>query len=185
VADKKKYYCDDSFIAHALQETIRFLAPADEILNSFEILHGDHVKGSFNVDMREAYIATAPRQRMGQMIDDMVAQLYASHSPPEVISWGVCSLNYQQQMWVNAQGQEIRLTEKERDILYCLMCAENGVLDRKSLLDDVWGYNDQIETHTLETHIYRLRQKIEIDPAQPQWLLTLDEGYKLLAVELE
>jgi len=74
---------------------------------------------------------------------------------------------------------DIRLTEKECDIL-ALLHSRNGVaVDRQELLDDVWGYAADVETHTLETHIYRLRQKIETDPAKPRYLLTDGSGYRL------
>jgi DNA-binding winged helix-turn-helix (wHTH) protein len=76
-------------------------------------------------------------------------------------------------------GHEIRLTEKERHILEVLEAASGRKMDRRALLEKVWGYADNIETHTLETHIYRLRQKIEADPAVPTILLTDGQGYKL------
>lgn len=76
---------------------------------------------------------------------------------------------------------EIRLTEKERDILLTLYDAQGDAVARHALLDHVWGYASGVETHTLETHIYRLRQKIESDPAQPVLLLTRDDGYILKA----
>lgn len=75
-------------------------------------------------------------------------------------------------------GETVRLTEKERDILVFL--HENGeAVSRDVLLKAVWGYADTVETHTIETHIYRLRQKIEDDPASPKVLITSDEGYIL------
>lgn len=76
-------------------------------------------------------------------------------------------------------GKVVTLTEKERHILLKLYERRGKTVDRRELLDDIWGYAEDIETHTLETHIYRLRQKIEDDPAKPRWLLTDEEGYKL------
>jgi DNA-binding winged helix-turn-helix (wHTH) protein len=77
------------------------------------------------------------------------------------------------------KGTVVRLTEKERDILMKLREKMGRVIDRQALLNEIWGYGKEIETHTLETHIYRLRQKIERDPAKPQWLVTEDAGYRL------
>ena len=77
-------------------------------------------------------------------------------------------------------AQIIKLTEKEQDILLCLAARAGHIIDRSSLLDSVWGYSENIETHTLETHIYRLRQKIEKDPSEPVYLVTEGTGYKLM-----
>jgi len=81
---------------------------------------------------------------------------------------------------VDAKGAKLRLTEKEAAILRFLHRAERHVVSRDVLLKEVWGYNSNVTTHTLETHIYRLRQKIEIDPADARLLVTDAGGYKLL-----
>ena len=81
---------------------------------------------------------------------------------------------------VDAQGGKLRLTEKEAAILRFLHRAEQQPVPRETLLKHVWGYNSGVTTHTLETHIYRLRQKIEANPAKAQLLVTEGGGYKLV-----
>lgn len=78
-----------------------------------------------------------------------------------------------------ASGEKLRLTEKETAILLYLNRAKGGVVSRDELLREVWGYNANVTTHTLETHIYRLRQKIEANPANAQLLVTDAGGYRL------
>ena len=78
------------------------------------------------------------------------------------------------------KGGEVHLTEKECHILLSLYGKKGGTIDRQELLDEVWGYAAGVETHTLETHIYRLRQKIETDPAKPEFLITEGAGYRLV-----
>ncbi|MDA9999534.1 response regulator transcription factor [Amylibacter sp.] len=77
------------------------------------------------------------------------------------------------------KNKSIRLTEKENDILKFLYQNLETIVSREILLHEVWGYNSKVTTHTLETHIYRLRQKIEIDPANACFLITETGGYKL------
>ncbi len=77
--------------------------------------------------------------------------------------------------------KKIRLTEKETNILKFLYRAQENVVARDVLLHEVWGYNAGVTTHTLETHIYRLRQKIEPDPSNVQLLVTEGGGYRLVA----
>jgi DNA-binding response OmpR family regulator len=77
-------------------------------------------------------------------------------------------------------GKKVRLTEKETSILKYLYRAGEKVVTREVLLAEVWGYNAGVTTHTLETHIYRLRQKIEQDPAKAELLVTEAGGYKLV-----
>ena len=77
------------------------------------------------------------------------------------------------------RGKKIRLTEKETSILKYLYRAGGKAVSREELLAEVWGYNAGVTTHTLETHVYRLRQKIEPDPATARILLTEAGGYRL------
>jgi DNA-binding response OmpR family regulator len=78
-----------------------------------------------------------------------------------------------------ARNRRIRLTEKEAAILKFLYRAGTRPVPRQVLLNEVWGYNAAVTTHTLETHIYRLRQKIEPDPANACLLVTEGGGYRL------
>lgn len=79
---------------------------------------------------------------------------------------------------LDLSSKVVALTEKEVAILLHLSQAHAPV-PRDTLLHEVWGYHPDATTHTLETHIYRLRQKIEADPDRPQLLLTTEEGYRL------
>ncbi|MDD7969500.1 response regulator transcription factor [Roseinatronobacter alkalisoli] len=86
-----------------------------------------------------------------------------------------------QKMLIDENERKIRLTEKETNILKFLYRAPEGVVPRDVLLHEVWGYNAGVTTHTLETHIYRLRQKIEPDPSNASLLVTESGGYRLAA----
>jgi DNA-binding response OmpR family regulator len=77
------------------------------------------------------------------------------------------------------KNKRIRLTDKEAAILKFLYRAAGKPVARQVLLNEVWGYNSAVTTHTLETHVYRLRQKIELDPALAKLLLTEGGGYRL------
>ena len=78
-----------------------------------------------------------------------------------------------------ARNRKVRLTDKECAILKFLYRAGGKPVPRQVLLNEVWGYNSAVTTHTLETHIYRLRQKIEPDPTNARLLLTEGGGYRL------
>ena len=80
---------------------------------------------------------------------------------------------------IDEKLKKIRLTEKETSILKYLYRAGEKPVPRDELLAEVWGYNAGVTTHTLETHVYRLRQKIEPDPANAKLLLTETGGYRL------
>ncbi len=83
------------------------------------------------------------------------------------------------------RNKKIRLTDKEAAILKYLYRTGDRVISRDVLLDEVWGYNAGVTTHTLETHVYRLRQKIERDPSNARLLVTEPGGYRLIARSAE
>jgi DNA-binding response OmpR family regulator len=85
-----------------------------------------------------------------------------------------------QKLLTTENGQKIRLTEKEAAIIRYLYRAGQKVVTRDVLLEEVWGYNSGVTTHTLETHVYRLRQKIERDPSSAAILVTENGGYKII-----
>lgn len=78
------------------------------------------------------------------------------------------------------EGIKVRLTDKETSILKYLYRQGPKTISRDILLQEVWGYNNRVTTHTLETHIYRLRQKIERDPSNARLLVTEEGGYRLV-----
>ncbi|MDE3078447.1 MAG: response regulator transcription factor [Paracoccaceae bacterium] len=102
-------------------------------------------------------------------------------SEDAVFQLGPYTFKPAQKMLVDDKDRKIRLTEKETNILKFLYRATEGVVPREVLLHEVWGYNAGVTTHTLETHIYRLRQKIEPDPANARLLVTESGGYRLVA----
>ena len=101
------------------------------------------------------------------------------HSEGAVFRLGAYEFRPAAKMLVDGAGKKIRLTEKETNILKYLYRAGEKPVTREELLAEVWGYNAGVTTHTLETHVYRLRQKIEPDPANARLLLTEAGGYKL------
>jgi DNA-binding response OmpR family regulator len=101
-------------------------------------------------------------------------------SEDAVFSVGPYSFRPGSKMLIGSNAKKVRLTEKETAILRFLYRAGQAPVSRETLLQEVWGYNSGVTTHTLETHIYRLRQKIELDAASPAILVTESGGYKLV-----
>jgi DNA-binding response OmpR family regulator len=101
-------------------------------------------------------------------------------SEDAVFAIGPYSFRPAGKLLLNQKGGKIRLTEKETAILRYLYRAGQKPVSREILLQEVWGYNSGVTTHTLETHIYRLRQKVEQDAAHPAILVTEAGGYKLM-----
>ena len=118
--------------------------------------------------------------RLGELLDQI--NKYKNSESPEdnyIYFKGGCSLDLQQGIFTNKNNEKKALTEKEVEILNFLNKNNDNIIPRTELLEAVWGYADNVETHTLETHIYRLRQKIEHDPSNPEILITKDSGYSV------
>lgn len=101
-------------------------------------------------------------------------------SEDAVFAIGQYTFKPAQKILVEDSGNKVRLTEKETAIMKYLYRAEQKIIGRDELLEQVWGYNSGVTTHTLETHIYRLRQKVEKDPSNARLLVTEGGGYKLV-----
>ncbi len=101
-------------------------------------------------------------------------------SEDAVFQIGAYSFRPSSKLLVTEKNGKIRLTEKETAILRYLYRQGIKPVSREILLSEVWGYNSGVTTHTLETHIYRLRQKIETDPGNATLLVTEGGGYKLV-----
>lgn len=121
--------------------------------------------------------------RLGAVMDRIVF-LAAGLRADREIAVGSYVLQIGQNRLIRAGGEPIVLTDTEARLLCVLAEAGGDVLSRDALLAQVWGYRADIDTHTVETHIYRLRQKIEADPASPSVLVTQGAGYCLASVAL-
>ncbi len=119
--------------------------------------------------------------RFGVLLARIRAHL-RSHEQSEdaVFRIGTYTFRPSAKLLIDDDDSKVRLTEKETSILKYLYRAGERVVGRDVLLHEVWGYNSGVTTHTLETHIYRLRQKIEKDPSNAQLLVTESGGYKLV-----
>ena len=138
---------------------------AEEILG-LESGANDYVTKPFKVGVLLARIRGQLRQH--------------EQSEDAVFTIGPYSFRPAQKMLVHKETEKrVRLTEKETSILKFLYRSGEKPVGREVLLHEVWGYNAGVTTHTLETHIYRLRQKVEPDPAHARLLLTDAGGYRL------
>jgi DNA-binding response OmpR family regulator len=119
--------------------------------------------------------------RLGRLIDWIMLRMRTRRAPGQgqlAIAHGVIDLV--DRCVRRPDGRVDRLTDREVDFLAELAAAPKQTMTREAILAQVWGYVSGLETHTLETHIYRLRQKIEDDPRQPKVLVTTEGGYGLV-----
>ncbi len=98
---------------------------------------------------------------------------------------GRCTLRPKSGVFTNSNGKSVKLTDKEIKIVRFLYKSYGLAISKEKLLKNVWGYSEKITTHTLETHIYRLRQKIEVNPQKPSIILTTVKGYHLCQEQKE
>ena len=120
--------------------------------------------------------------KMAVLLARLHAQLRQHELSDEaVFAIGPYTFQPAQKVLLDENEKKIRLTEKEVAFLKYLYRTGESVVSRETLLSEVWGYNSEADTHTLETHIYRLRQKIEQDPSKANILITEKGGYRLNA----
>ena len=120
--------------------------------------------------------------RLGVLLARLRAQLRQhEQSEDAVFTIGPYTFRPSAKVLIHGETQrKVRLTEKETSILKYLYRNGSKVVGRDILLNEVWGYNAGVTTHTLETHVYRLRQKIEADPSNAEILVTEPGGYRLI-----
>ena len=138
---------------------------ADEILG-LESGANDYITKPFRFSVLLARIRAALRQH--------------DQSEDVVFTIGPYTFQPAAKLLEGGDGGKVRLTDKETSILKYLYRQGPKTITRDVLLKEVWGYNNRVTTHTLETHIYRLRQKIERDPSNARLLVTEEGGYRLV-----
>ena len=138
---------------------------ADEVLG-LESGANDYLTKPFRFPVLMARINAALRQH--------------DQSEDVVFTIGPYSFQPAAKLLESSDGGKVRLTDKETSILKFLYRQGPKTITRDVLLKEVWGYNNRVTTHTLETHIYRLRQKIERDPSNARLLVTEEGGYRLV-----
>lgn len=131
-----------------------------------------------NSDQQNTLILDDSPIKIGAVMDQIESRLLRSQRR-NFVSYGDYRLNWQESI-LTINDSQIDLTDREKEIIYALITAQGTSCERDDLLRSIWDYRPDLETHTLETHIYRLRQKIEDDPADPNRLVTTEGGYRLV-----
>lgn len=141
------------------------------------ILEPETAQGRFVLSCEGRRLDISCPARLAVLLMKVHGLAYASAE--RVLRIGAFSLDLPGKTWRQEGGDTIILTDRETGLLEALIRAPGHRLERAALLEHVWGYHQNAETHTLETHIYRLRRKIEVDARIPAVLLTDGSGYKL------
>lgn len=137
------------------------------------------VLGARREDGADASRSVQIPARLADVFDALEALAQEAINLSEPRRHGGWVLDFSRLALSDPDGRGISLTDTEARLLAMLFDAQGQELDRDTLLQKVWGYRPGLDTHTLETHIYRLRQKIETNPTSPAFLMTTDAGYRL------
>ncbi len=124
-------------------------------------------------------LSFAQKHRLGALLRQIGRMVAEPVLYMEDIPVGGLLFKPREKVLARAAGEDISLTDREVDILAFLARHAAAPVSRDALLKNVWRYGDGVDTHTLETHIYRLRQKIEESAEAPRLLLTEAGGYRL------
>ena len=143
--------------------------------------------GDFNADKGEPSIGNSDKyhyiekpfkvQQFMKKIDFILAKISGSLDITHTI--GPFVFFPEKRVMIVDNKTKIELTEKETGILKCLLGTDEEIVDKDTILKQVWDYNPSVTTHTLETHIYRLRQKLEIDKSIPRLIISKGGGFKI------
>ena len=133
----------------------------------------DGLRRGANEYVAKPFGATEIRAKLNARLRDYMK------SEDVILRFGEFEFHPGQGVLVHGEKGTEKLTAMESKILKYLFLARGETVERRELLEKIWGYNPRVDTHTLETHVYRLRQKIEPNSRNPQFLVTSDGGYRL------
>ena len=148
----------------------------------FMIAPGTKGASSFKESKEKHYFIEKPFkiQHLNKKISIILAKISNSNEITHKI--GPFMFFPQKKVIMLGDKTKVELTEKEVDILKCLIRSGEEIVDKDKLLKQVWNYSSDVTTHTLETHIYRLRQKLEIDSSIPRLIISKGGGFTIRAV---
>jgi len=117
---------------------------------------------------------------LGPRLEAVFSQRAGEQAREAGVALGSWTFRLSAKQLVDASGRAVRLTEKEAALLHHLHRAHPAPVARETLLADIWGYGSGIDTHTLQTHIYRLRRKIAASNPEAPLILSDEGGYRLI-----
>ena len=166
--------------AHSISSFLEFIKEAqiaNKILFMIESGPGEFSIPESSTDQYHVINKPFKFQHFMKKINFLLAKLSGANNVSHVV--GPFVFFPKRKMIKTNDRKEIELTEKEVDILRCLLSTDEEIVDREKLLKQVWNYNLDVTTHTLDTHIYRLRQKLEKNPSIPRLIISEGGGFKI------